>query len=186
MRPLSRRLVLALVLGSCVSTAQSAHASSCTARPGSAAVDQYCEAIPSASGKQLSKQDADAMPAKPAAVARSTARTLKSAGTDGAAILQLSGGAKASTPTGGSRRRSQAKATAKAPSTPGGSASRPEGAPGSRSQVVAGDRSGNVLKAVESAATSGPAAGGALVWILLLTSLAVVGVGWGSSRRRRE
>jgi hypothetical protein len=70
-------VLLALPIGS-------AAGQSCTARPGSAAVDQYCEAIPSADGDQLSPTEARSTGR--GGITPKTAATLRDAGADAAKL----------------------------------------------------------------------------------------------------
>jgi hypothetical protein len=142
-----------------------AGAQSCKARPGSAAVEQYCEAIPSASGDQLSAPDSQTSPGG-RAVSSSTAATLRKAGPDGAAVLSFVGGQARGA---GNKTHASTAAGASAPID----ASLPR-AP-----------SNNPLKAVASAADTGPTAGGGLVWVLLGGAVAVAGLGWRVFRRGR-
>lgn len=151
-----------------------AHAQTCEGRPGSAAVDQYCEAIPGASGNEGPSSGAGSKGGKgssgtTSAVDAGTGAALKAAGADGQALLTLAerGG---SSGGGGS----DGAAPAKAPSTGG---ERPSG------RVVEAPQ-GSPLRAVASSVDNGATAGRALLWGLVGATVLAAAVAIFRARAR--
>jgi hypothetical protein len=148
-----------------------AAAQTCVAPPGTAAVDQYCETVPSAGGDRgaggSAPRAASPTPTPAAAVVPpGTASTIAKAGKDGAALNRLLGQDHAG------RRGRSGSATATAPSGPTGAAAAPS-------------PSGNPLDAIRRSLSDGSTAGSPFVWVLLLSALGMAGWGWTAFRRRR-
>ena len=79
----------------------SASAQKCIARPGTAALDQYCETVPTDRGETPARPTDDSLRSK---LAADDVCRLERHGKDGAAVLALPGGPKPpSTPSRGSR-----------------------------------------------------------------------------------
>lgn len=167
----SRLLPILLALAALAMWSAPAQAQNCEAPPGSAAVDQYCEAIPEGGGSQsgndfqreratsgsgATEGDATAVPA-------GTATELKAAGQDGEAIAKLAAGSTTGTSSGGSADASGDVA----------------GATASSEHV-----SGSPLKAVSASVQNGPVAGSLLIWALLGSTFAVLALGWIRYRSR--
>lgn len=167
----SRLLPILLALAALATWSAPAQAQNCEAPPGSAAVDQYCEAIPEGGGSQsgndfqreratsgsgTTEGDATALPA-------GTATELEAAGQDGEAIAKLAAGGTTGTTSGGSADASGDVAGATASSE---------------------DVSGSPLKAVSASVQNGPVAGSLLIWALLGSAFAVLALGWIRYRSR--
>jgi hypothetical protein len=155
-----RRLlpILLLVL---LAPASQARAQDCIAPPGTAAVDEYCETVPEATGERGS-------PAPPRNVSPSTLAALRAQGEDGARLAdQLDRAVLAKDPN---RRRDR-----DAPVAKGDVASRMDSSePGS-----------NPLDAIREAVGTGARVEAGLGWALALITLALGGVWWLGTRRRR-
>lgn len=174
------RLVIALLASLLAATAApSAHAQSCEAPPGSAAVEQYCEAIPEGDGAQ-SGNDFRREATESAGAGGGTngqdgsggstlspeaTEALESAGADGDAVADL---ARAS--SGGPNTASNGTSEAEAGDVAGSSASSQEA-------------SGSPLKAVSASVENGPVAGSLMIWALLGATLVVLALGWMRFRR---
>lgn len=161
------RLVFAFLLSALlVVEAPSAHAQSCEAPPGSAAVDQYCEAIPegdgSQSGSDFRRQSAESSAGREqddgSALPAAALKQLQSAGSDGGSVANLA----------------RAARDTRQP-LPGGNNEAGEVA-GATASSDAG--SGSPLKALSASVQNGPIAGSLLIWGLLGSTVAVLSVGW--------
>ena len=174
------RLVTALLAALlAVVAAPSAHAQSCEAPPGSAAVEQYCEAIPEGDGAQsgndFRREAAESVSGGGGtngqggsgnpALSVEAAQALESAGADGEAVADL---ARAS--SGGQSASSNGNAASEAGDVAGSSASSDEA-------------SGSPLKAVSASVENGPVAGSLMIWALLGATLVVLALGWMRFRR---
>ena len=82
-----RRLLALIPLFIALATASPAAAQRCEAPPGTAAVDEYCETIPTVTGDR----SADARPEQPVALPPGTVEELQKEGEDGAALLRQLG-----------------------------------------------------------------------------------------------
>jgi len=133
-------------------------AQECVAPPGTAAVDEYCETVPTATGDQGANE------APPAGVSAKTLDALRDAGPDGAAFAK-----QLETPGNGSKGSKRSDGVAG-----GGSVDRAVAEPGS-----------NPLTAIRSAVSSGASVDPWFGWVLLLLTVAVVGAWWLSNSRRR-
>ncbi len=169
------RLVIALAAALVPSiAAPAAQAQGCEAPPGSAAVEQYCEAIPqgdgSQSGNNFQREASESTPGGGGtngqsggnpALSAEAARELQSSGADGEAVAELaraSGGG----PTGASDEEAGEVA---------GTVAQSEAA------------SGSPLKAVSASVENGPVAGPLMIWALLGATLIVLALGWMRFRR---
>lgn len=173
----ARFLTFVLTIAVLVPTASPALAQDCEAPPGSAAVDQYCEAIPEGSGSQsgndFQRNAAGASaggndggsPLPPA-----TARDLRAAGATGAAVEQLARASRGEAASGGGASGPAGEGTG---DVAGVSASRD-------------DVSGSPLKAIPASVENGPVAGPVLSWTLLGATVAILGLAWVGYRRRGD
>lgn len=148
----------------------SAGTSNCVAPPGTAAIEEYCETIPSANGNGGGGAHAQ----QP--VDRSTTRALRAQGADGKALVTLlasDGSAQAGAASGSSTK-------------PRAGTHRQHTAGRVKSASAAQDEpSQNPLRAVTSAVESGPTLGGGLIWALLGITALMVAAGWLRLRGRR-
>lgn len=138
----------------------SAAAASCVAPPGTAAIDQYCETVPGASGDRGSGD-----PPLTARVPSKTAATLRRSGPDGVALAQALGH---SSPQGSKKPRHESATSGRTQATD-------PRAP-----------SNNPLSAVGQAIGKGSTIGSGFVIALLAVTLVVVGWGWVAYRRRSQ
>ncbi len=177
MRP---RLVIALLASLlAIIAAPAAHAQSCEAPPGSAAVEQYCEAIPEGDGAQsgndFRREATDSAAggggttgqggSGDSTLSPEATEALESAGADGAAVADL---ARAS--SGGRNTSSNGSSASEAGDVAGSSATSEEA-------------SGSPLKAVSASVENGPVAGSLMIWALLGATLVVLALGWMRFRR---
>jgi hypothetical protein len=149
---------LALTFAAAMLFAASAAAQDCKAPPGTSAVDEYCETIPSATGDKGAGSSA----ARP--VPRSTARALEHASDDGKRLNRF---------------------LAQDPRAPDKGSKRVPGP--SKDGRAAGhevEPSSNPLKAIQSAVSSGDTVGNGFAWIVLGVVVFVLGVGWVRYRRQ--
>jgi hypothetical protein len=153
-------LVVALLAAAVV--AAPASAQSCKAPPGMSAIDQYCEAIPSAGGDRGNADtDRGGLP-----ISAQTRRELERRGADGRAIIDLSSAAK------------QKRATGE------GS---PSGTPAASSTDEADRPSNNPLSAISAGfGQTGDTAGPLFGTLLLVVALAFFGTAWLRYRRRAQ
>jgi hypothetical protein len=158
-----RTLFAALALLVCGLSAAAAQAQRCTAPPGTAAVDQYCETIPAADGSTGSQPGNDAARGS---VSKGTLEALRAAGADGSSLAGIVSQT-APAPATGSPQRADA---------PKPSAKRPAG------KDTTDRPSANPLTALSSAAGDGSILPSGLVWVLL--ALLVTAVGIALFRRR--
>lgn len=167
-----RTTLLPLAALAALMSAPSAQAQDCEAPPGSAAVEQYCEAIPEGSGSQSGNEfqreratqggEGDAGGGqRNNAFSADTASKLESEGTEGAAVAAL---------VGQSSRSSGSGSTGSAGTTNDG------GVAGA--QASGGEASTSPLKAVSASVVNGPVTGPLLIWALLGSTVAVCGLGW--------
>jgi len=164
---------LLLALTAILLAAAPAAAQRCVAPPGTAAVDQYCENVPSASGNSGGGSD-DSNGSSGATTPRSTVRALDRAGESGKELKQFLGEdvASARADTGakqGSKGSSDRKARTREPA--GTAPKQP---------------SSNPLGAVQSAVNSGSTVGSGFTWILVLLTLLIAGIAWTRYRRRPD
>lgn len=176
--------VLAIVLGLLVLPGiADAAPQACQGRPGASAIEQYCEAIPDATGgrvspnsERASSQGASARGAVPAAAQR----RLTTSGQDGQAVLGLVA-ASASGSSDGNGAGGSTSGRDDRGGGIGGSSSGPSVAAGPQAARTPSD---NPLKAVSSAVTNGATVGSAFVWALVGLALVALIVGWVGFRRR--
>lgn len=159
-------------------------AGACTGAPGASAIQQYCEAVPTAGSKS---QHAGEKSSSASTVSSQTAATLNASGSDGAKVEALAGGAPSASSTkstsssaSSSSKNKKKKSSSGASGTSGGS-----GGSGSGGGSVAvkdlkvngpSDPSGSPLKAASHAVASGPTVGGGVVWGLVgVSALGVLG-----------
>lgn len=169
-----RLITASLVVALLTLTASPALAQTCEAPPGSAAVDQYCEAIPEGSGSQSgadfqrsagsSSSDGTSGSGTGSGLSDDTARELRAAGSAGAAVEQLSRASRAKAPSGGSTAQGDVAGV----------------------DAASDDVSGSPLKAIPASVENGPVAGPVLVWALLAATLALLGLGWVAYRHRDD
>jgi hypothetical protein len=166
-----RLLPLALLLFLAVAAPATAATTDCVAPPGTAAIEEYCETVPSATGDK----GGGARSAQP--LDRSTREALRAQGADGQALAGL-------LRSDGSAAAPRSGRTTKSGGTAAGSTgNRGEAAGSAASQD---EPSGNPLHAVTSAVEAGPTLGGGLVWALLGITALMVAAGWMRLRARRD
>jgi hypothetical protein len=158
-------LSLALVLTTLLFATAPASAQTCIAPPGTAAVDQYCENVPSAGGNGGGPSGGSS--ARPS---QGTVRALARSGQGGKELNRFLGAdvASAQGTTGSSKRSSSGRKAAKQATT----------APAPRQP------SSSPLGAVQSAVNSGATIGDAFIWILLGIALFIAGTAWLRHRTR--
>jgi hypothetical protein len=144
---------LAAVLICCAS----AGARDCNAPPGTAAIDQYCETLPSATGTN-GGEGGDVR-----RVSAATRAALRQSGDDGRALSRL-----------------LAETPARTHDQP---ATRSSGT--SNNPARADESATNALGAVRSAIGSGDTVGAWLPWLLLVLAILLGGIAWFRSHRRR-
>jgi hypothetical protein len=149
--------------------AKPAVAQSCTAPPGTAAIDEYCESVPSATG-----DGGGSTGSPPQSPSTSTVRALDRSGTNGKELNRFLG----ETATSAHGRENEAnrkkpKAGSHTSSGSGGSAG-----------TVPDQQSSNPLGAVQSAVNSGTTIGKGFTWSLIAITLLLVGLAWMRYRRR--
>ena len=165
MRSRIRALSCVVLIGLTVGTT-TAGARGCQGAPGTSAVDQYCESIPSAGGTTSAgtyAKSSSVHKGKPA-VSKATARALAAGGADGAAVLRL-----AST-------KSSAATPADQTAVIAGAAPPPARVTLAAAHVPSNDPFGAVASALHHGTV-----GSLYVWLFLATG----GVGVVSLRRRR-
>jgi hypothetical protein len=152
-----------------------AAAQQCAAPPGTAAVEQYCETIPSASGPR----GGDTGAAAPRPVPSNTQRELEASGTPGRELNEVLRGAATpapataiATPRPGTRKRDKRAA--------------PRATPTAQAPAPTPASAGNPLSAVRYAVTGADTVGGGFPWVLLLIAAIVGGAGWLRRTRRHD
>ena len=145
-----------------------AAAQKCVAPPGTAAVDQYCENVPSATGNG---GGSDSNSSSGASAPRSTVRALDRAGETGKELKTFLGEDVASaqgrsetekrSPRSADRKAQKSEPAGKAPTQP----------------------SSNPLGAVQSAVNSGTTIGNGFIWLLVALTLLIAGIAWTRYRR---
>jgi cobalamin biosynthesis Mg chelatase CobN len=162
-------VVLILHLGTTVASAQG----ECVAPPGTAAIDQYCETVPSSKGDRGPSAPEQQRPEQrlPSAEEQ-TLKQLEQAGSDGRALAEV---------VRAERRASRQRA---ARSSSGGrdSASVNERRPATATEPAAPTQ--NPVAAVTSAAADGPTVSPWLIWIALVVALLFVVRFWVRFRAR--
>jgi hypothetical protein len=167
------RRALALCCTLTAVTAAPAAAQKCDAPPGTAAVEQYCETIPSASGPRGPDTGAAAKQPVPA----ETLRKLEAEGTPGRELSEVLRGAATPAP----------KSAATPAATPHRSTAKPERTAAPRPTPTATPVSaGNPLAAVRSALAGSETVGGGFPWVLLVIAAVVGGAGWLRRTRRHD
>jgi hypothetical protein len=161
--------LLLLVLAAMLVTAGPAAAQRCNAPPGTAAVDQYCENVPSATGNGGGSGGSDG--SSGATAPRSTVRALDRAGESGQELKRFLGedvasaqgqsGKKRLSERAADRKTQKPEPTGKAPAQP----------------------SSNPLGAVQSAVNSGTTVGSGFTWLLVSLTLLIAGIAWMRYRR---
>ena len=143
----------------------------CQARPGTAALDQYCETVPTAGGARSvntrGRRLRDVLPA-------GVVRRFLTRGPTGAAVLEL--------PALASRVDRATGRDARGRSRGGGPLRR--AAPGVR-PIAATDPSANPLKALRSAVGLGGGEAAWLLWLLAGLALAAGALAWASARAQQ-
>ncbi|MDO9355480.1 MAG: hypothetical protein Q7T55_17395 [Solirubrobacteraceae bacterium] len=171
----------------------SSQAQGCTGAPGASAIQQYCEAVPSADGGtdkpggssnggsggsgSDSSSNSGSSTGSSDGVSAKTSRSLNEAGADGAAVERLAGGSEATSSKGKSAPKAESvdPAESEATSDDGGVAAERVDGPS--------DPGGSPLKAATNAVASGPTTGSGLVWGL--AGISILGVGAAVLFRRR-
>jgi hypothetical protein len=162
-----RRLAFVTLLLAAV-LVPSAAAENCDAPPGTAAVDQYCENVPSASGPG---SDSGSIPGPK--VRRTVTRALQRSGDAGAQLDRFLG-AKSS--------QSDARSARRAARHPIASGDTEDLRPPSHGRSPA-HSSTDPLSAVQSAVSAGADVGSGFVWLLLALGLVITGAAWLRYRR---
>jgi hypothetical protein len=160
--------VLMLALTAIMVAAGPAAAQQCKAPPGTAAVDQYCENVPSASGNGGGGSNSSSGATTP----RSTVRALDRSGKSGKELNQFLGEDIASARGRSGTKQDSQGSSARKPATRGQAGTAP------------GQPSSNPLAAVQSAVNSGTTVGNSFIWALVLLALLIGGVAWTRYRRR--
>lgn len=158
-------LSLALALAAMLLAIAPASAQTCNAPPGTAAVDQYCENVPSAGGDGGGPSGGS--PAKPS---QSTVHAFAGSGQAGKELNKYLGEDVAS--TGGSKGSSNRSSGTRKKSTKDQPATKSPRRP-----------SASPLGAVQSAVNSGATIGGGFTWILIAIAIAIGGTAWLRHRR---
>lgn len=188
-RPIPRVVRLALAAGAVAALASPAVsiASRCEAPPGSSAIDQYCEAVPSATGstsaKDRPKPASGSTGQQAAGVNSDTERSLASRGAEGAAVLALA--AEGDGPNGGSDGGGSGAASGGDRSGGGPAGAADSGRPGAPDGTAneSEDGSGDALSAMVASFTGGAVTGSGLSWVLLALTLVIAMGAWVSFRR---
>jgi hypothetical protein len=160
-------LSLALALAAMLLAIAPASAQTCNAPPGTAAVDQYCENVPSASGnggRGSGSQGGSGSKPSPA-----TVRQIRQSGRSGKQLATFLGDdevASARATRERSKRSSDQKKQADKPA-----------------DATPRQPSSNPLGAVQSAVNSGSTIGDGFVWILLAIAVLIAGIAWFRIRR---
>jgi hypothetical protein len=161
-----RLLLVSIMLLFAVAAPATAATTDCVAPPGTAAIEEYCETVPSATGDKgggvRSAQPLD----------HSTRSALRAQGADGQALAGLLSSDGASAPAGSSGKSKASKGS---------------GSAGSAGTAAPQDEpSSNPLHAVTSAVEAGPTLGGGFAWALLGITALVIAAGWMRLRARRD
>jgi hypothetical protein len=162
-------LSLALALAAMLLATAPASAQTCNAPPGTAAVDQYCENAPSASGNGGGGGSQSGATTKPS---NSTVRALARAGQGGEELNRYLGTDVASTRVSGRQPNSKPSSSDRAGAKKDRSAATPPNQPSS-----------NPLGAVQSAVNSGSTIGNGFIWALIAIALLIAGMAWVRHRR---
>jgi hypothetical protein len=162
--------LLLLVVTAMLVTAGPAAAQRCNAPPGTAAVDQYCENMPSATGGGGSGGGGSNDSSR-ANVPSSTVRALDRAGERGKELKRFLGDDVAS-----AQGRSGKKQTPERTSTRKAEKREAVGKPPTQP-------SSNPLGAVQSAVNSGTTVGSGFIWLLVALTLLIAGIAWLRYRR---
>jgi hypothetical protein len=152
-------------------TAGPAAAQRCNAPPGTAAVDQYCENMPSATGGGGGSSGGGSNDPSRANVPSSTVRALDRAGERGKELKRFLGDDVAS-----AQGRSGKKQTPERTSTRKAEKREAVGKPPTQP-------SSNPLGAVQSAVNSGTTVGIGFIWLLVALTLLIAGIAWLRYRR---
>lgn len=161
-----------------------AQAEGCVGRPGASALEQYCEAVPSANGgRQKANQGSNGGGSKP--YSSSTVKSLADAGADGAAVAALAAGAASNGTSDSDLPKSSSKPNSSTTDSSGPDASG-ETATDESTQGVSDPAAPDAspLTATKEAVATGPTAGPALTWGVLGMS-AIGAIGAIVLRRRR-
>jgi hypothetical protein len=164
-----RALLLSLLVMLAAAAPAAAGTSDCVAPPGTAAIEEYCETVPSATGNT----GGGARAAQP--LSRSSRSALRAQGADGKALAGLlssdgSSPATGSTTATGSTKQSKQRSR-------GGVAD---------TTATQDEPSSNPLHAVTSAVQAGPTLGGGFAWALLGITALMIALGWMRLRARRD
>lgn len=175
--PLRHLLIVSLIATALAPSAALAGSSWCEAPPGSAGVDQYCEAIPTAGGRQTPHSSGST--GSGGSVSKKTAAQLQQGGADGAAVLNLASNANSGSSsssashkasgTSGHKRSKHAAATPTSSGPGGGAPKLPSADP---------------VRAVSASVTGGGTVGSGFVWGLVAATVLLGGVWWTGFRRR--
>lgn len=178
-----RVFLLSLVFAVLATTVpSSAVGQDCQGRPGASAVEQYCEAIPDATGKpvQPSSEPSGSATAGTTPIGRKTGDDLRAAGTDGKAVLTLAG---VTSPSRGGSGARDAPRNGTSSST---SASTPSERGAVAGVSAASEPSASPLRAVSASVQSGRTVGGDFLWVLAAVTLIGLAAGWLRFRARRS
>jgi hypothetical protein len=156
----------AILLGASPAAAQE-----CVAPPGTAAVDQYCENVPSATS------DSGSAGSDRRAPSERTSRAIQRSGESGRELNRFLG-RETTTASTGSTGKSGTSGSSEERSSKSGS--------GSTEQPAAAPQqpSSNPLGAVQSAVNSGDTVGSGFIWAMIVLTLLMTGIAWMRYRRR--
>lgn len=179
-------VILAVALLLALVAAPTASAQTCQGRPGASAIQQYCEAIPEATGgsqrpggsSQNGSSQNDGSDAPSGAQSE-----LQDAGQDGQAVLGLVAASGGSDDSGGSSSGGSSGSSGGADPGSGSQSSGESG--GAPTDTNAKRAEGGVLDAVASSVSSGTTVGDSFAGILVGMAALIAAFGWITMRRRR-
>lgn len=180
---LSRSVRTVAVLGAAIASTfggqvSAASAQGCIGRPGTSAVEQYCESVPQGDGGR-EKPSSNGAPAgstdrERSGVDSATAESLRREGADGEALAAFAGAGAGGSGTDNSPSGDTGGANPKSTASGENGDDATSGRTTEPSAAAPKDSSASPLRAATQAAQTGPAAGSALVWVLL--GLSVLGI----------
>lgn len=145
-------------------------AQTCQAPPGTSAVEQYCESVPTADSNDTTPQAERQRASDPSAsLDPSTRSELANAGEDGAAVAQFAGSAEAETGTSAPKLDRDNRA---------------DTANASGNAYEDDETSVNPLRAVAASISNGATVGDGFGWLMLACTVVIAGTAWLRHRGR--